>query len=599
MNENICRIQINGKDCEYPYGTLYEVIARDVQADYEDTIVLAVFDCRLRELSKQLHRNGELSFVTTAQKDGRSTYRRSVTFLMLAAAHAVRPEYNIVVQHSIGQGYYCEIYDNDRNPVLPDEAFLAALEEKMTQLCEADLPIRKYNVETRDAIRLFGGMNMPDKQKLIRYRRSSRINIYGLSEPAAPEEESACGGIAPAEGGSGPDQDTPAKDCPVSADDREILPPGYYEYFYGFMVPSTGYLESFALEGYQEGFMLLFPGKDTHRTAEFQPSDKLFHILKDSSNWGESLGVATIGELNDTIAAGKIQDLILIQEAAMEQKIGRLAEDIAARKKCKFVMVAGPSSSGKTTFSHRLSIQLRAQGLTPHPVGLDDFYVNREDTPRDESGDYDFECLEAIDIELFNDIMRDLMEGCERQMPTFNFKTGKREFRGNTLKLGDDDILVIEGIHGLNGSLSYLLPDESKFKIYISALTQLNIDEHNNLPTTDGRLIRRLVRDARTRNTDAQSTLARWASVRRGEEKNIFPFQEQADVMFNSALIYELAVLKLYAEPLLFRIRPDCGEYPEAKRLLKFLDYVLPVPSENINTNSILREFIGGGCFNM
>ena len=281
----------------------------------------------------------------------------------------------------------------------------------------------------------------------------------------------------------------------------------------------------------------------------------------------------------------------------MERRIGQIAENIASQESKKFVMIAGPSSSGKTTFSHRLSIQLMAQGLHPHPIALDDYYRDRVDTPKDENGEYDYECLEALDIELFNHDMTALLNGEEVAMPTYNFKTGKREYRGNTRKLGKNDILVIEGIHGLNDMLSYSLPKSSKLKIYISALTQLNIDEHNNLSTTDGRLIRRMVRDARTRNTTAQETFARWDSVRRGEEKHIFPFQEQADIMFNSALIYEIAVLKQYAEPLLFRIDKDCPEYQEAKRLLKFLDYFLPVPSEDVEKNSILREFIGGGVF--
>lgn len=291
--------------------------------------------------------------------------------------------------------------------------------------------------------------------------------------------------------------------------------------------------------------------------------------------------------------------MILVQEALMERKIGEIAQQIATNADKKFVMIAGPTSSGKTSFSHRLSIQLMAQGLHPHPIALDDYYVNRVDTPRDEKGEYDFECLEAIDIELFNHDMTALMNGETVEMPTYNFKTGKREYRGNRKTLGKQDILVLEGIHGLNDKLSYSLPGSSKTKIYISALTQLNIDEHNNLPTTDGRLIRRMVRDARTRNITARETFARWDSVRRGEERHIFPFQEEADIMFNSALVYEIAVLKTYAEPLLFHIGQDCPEYMEAKRMLKFLDYFLPVPSDDVAKNSILREFIGGSCFNV
>ena len=289
----------------------------------------------------------------------------------------------------------------------------------------------------------------------------------------------------------------------------------------------------------------------------------------------------------------------MVQEALMEKKLGELAQQIANEKNHKFVMIAGPSSSGKTTFSHRLSIQLSALGLIPHPFSLDDYYLDREKTPRDADGNYDFECLEALDVELFNRDMSALLRGETVSMPTFNFKTGKREYKGNTLTLGSQDILVIEGIHGLNDRLSYTLPEKSKFKIFISALTQLNIDEHNYLPSTDGRLIRRIVRDARTRNTTAQETIAMWKSVRRGEEQYIFPFQDSANVMFDSGLVYELAVLKAYAEPLLFSIDKSAPEYQEAKRLLKFLDYFLPVPSDTIAKNSILREFVGGSCFNV
>ena len=553
--KELCRVFLKGEFYDFPEGTTFREIADKVQDQYEDDILLAYFDGYLIELGKKLPYSGTLQFLTAVQKPGRSTYRRSVTFLMLTAIYQLFPEYSVVVQHSIGQGYYCEVRDAQGDLFIPDRVFVETVEERMHQLQEMDLPLKKTSIHTRDALKLFARFHMTDKYRLFRYRRSSRMNIYELE--------------------------------------------GFVEYFYGSMVPSTGYLKCFSLQTYQHGFMLMFPDKDARKAEAFHASDKLFQILEDASDWGSSLGVDTVGALDDTIASGKVQDLILIQEAYMEQKIGAIAQQIAQRQGCKFVMIAGPSSSGKTTFSHRLSIQLRAQGLTPHPVSLDDFYVNREETPKDEFGEYDFECLEAIDVELFNEIMGDLLVGKERNMPTFNFKTGCREYRGNSLKLGENDILVIEGIHGLNENLSYQLPENSKFKIYISALTQLNIDNHNNLSTADGRLIRRMVRDARTRNTTARETLARWDSVRRGEEKNIFPYQEEADVMFNSALIYELSVLKLYAEPLLFGVPSDCPEYLEAKRLLKFLDYVLPVPSETINHNSILREFIGGSCFNV
>ena len=349
-----------------------------------------------------------------------------------------------------------------------------------------------------------------------------------------------------------------------------------------------------------KGFMLLLPTKKQPTVVEpFVERRKLFETLKVSADWGRKVGIETVGDLNDQICNGSLSEMILVQEAEQERKIGEIAKDIVNRGNVKFVMIAGPSSSGKTSFSHRLSIQLRTLGKVPHPIGLDDYFVDREFTPLDENGKYNFECLEAIDIKQFNADMIRLLKGERVELPTFNFKTGKREYRGKFKQLGADDILVIEGIHGLNDKTSYALPAESKYKIYISALTNINIDEHNRIPTTDGRLLRRMVRDARTRGSDARKTIEMWPSVRRGEEENIFPFQEEADAMFNSVLIYELAVLKQFAEPLLFQIPKNVPEYYEAKRLLKFLDYFLNVTSESLPNNSICREFVGGSCFNV
>jgi uridine kinase len=309
------------------------------------------------------------------------------------------------------------------------------------------------------------------------------------------------------------------------------------------------------------------------------------------------MGIETVADLNEAVTEGNLQEMILVQEALQEKRIGDIARTIVDRKDVKFVLIAGPSSSGKTTFSHRLSIQLRAHGMKPHPIAVDNYFVDRAHTPLDQDGKPNFECLEAIDVKLFNENLVDLLAGKEVELPTYNFKTGKREYNGETLKLGEQDVLVIEGIHCLNDALTYQLAKENKFKIYISALTQLNIDEHNRIPTTDGRLLRRMVGDARTRGTSARKTISMWESVRRGEEENIFPYQESADIMFNSALVYELAVLKQFAEPLLFRITPDDPSFVEAERLLKFLDYFLGISSENLPMNSICREFVGGSCF--
>lgn len=554
-----------------------EAVADRFKDYYEDDIILGIVNGRLRELNKKIKSDCELSFVTTADRDGRRTYRRSVVLLLQRAIYDVYGSMTqLHVMHSLGEGYYCQLEkavecaDSQQEKYNEDTDLQGSRENSeksvtehdidrivcsMYSFVEKDLPITKHSAKTQYAEQLFKEKGLHDKERLLHYRRSSRVNLYELD--------------------------------------------GVVDYFYGFMAPSTGMLKYFDIVPYESGFVLLFPGVHSRSVEPLVTSNKLFHTLDDSREWSKMLGIGTIGSLNDAIAAGRGQEIMLLQEALMEQKIGNLAAQIASDDKKKFVMIAGPSSSGKTSFANRLSIQLIAKGRKPHPLSLDDYYVDREFCPKHPDGSFDFECLESIDVKLFNEDMNRLLQGEAVDMPSFNFKTGKREYRGRKLTLGADDILVIEGIHGLNDRLSQLIPPEHKFKIYISALTQLNIDEHNPLSTTDERLIRRIVRDARTRGTNAMETIAMWPSVRKGERENIFPFQEQADVMFNSALVYELAVLKVYAEPLLFGIERDCPEYLEAKRLLKLLDYFLPMPADGISNNSLLREFVGGSCFNV
>ena len=553
-----------------------EAVADRFKDYYEDDIILGIVNGRLRELNKKIKSDCELSFVTTADRDGRRTYRRSVVLLLQRAIYDVYGSMTqLHVMHSLGEGYYCQLekavecadsqqekYNEDTDQGSRENSEKSVTEHdidrivcSMYSFVEKDLPITKHSAKTQYAEQLFKEKGLHDKERLLLYRRSSRVNLYELD--------------------------------------------GVVDYFYGFMAPSTGMLKYFDIVPYENGFVLLFPGANSRSVEPLVTSNKLFHTLDDSREWSKMLGIGTIGSLNDAIAAGRGQEIMLLQEALMEQKIGNLAAQIASDDKKKFVMIAGPSSSGKTSFANRLSIQLIAKGRKPHPLSLDDYYVDRELCPKHPDGSFDFECLESIDVKLFNEDMNRLLKGEAVDMPSFNFKTGKREYRGRKLTLGADDILVIEGIHGLNDRLSQLIPPEHKFKIYISALTQLNIDEHNPLSTTDERLIRRIVRDARTRGTNAMETIAMWPSVRKGERENIFPFQEQADVMFNSALVYELAVLKVYAEPLLFGIERDCPEYLEAKRLLKLLDYFLPMPADGIPNNSLLREFVGGSCFNV
>ena len=546
------RIVINGEKKEYPFGTTWQTVAQEYQPEWEDDILLVQADGKLQELHKKAAECSELRFITARDGAGRLTYRRSLTFLMLKAFYdvaGVRHIKKLTVDFSLGNGLFV-------NPSLDfslTQEILNQVKEKMQEYIAQKIPIMKRNMPSSEAIELFHKHGMYDKERLFRYRRVSSVNVYSIG--------------------------------------------GFEDYFYGYMVQNTGYLKYFDLVLYQNGFVLLYPQNDPKKVDPFVPKDKLFHVLSETSKWGERLNLANVGSLNDRISQGKASETILIEEALMEKRIGEIASRIAAEPSKKLVMIAGPSSSGKTTFSHRLSIQLMAMGLKPHPIAVDDYFVNRVDSPRDENGNYNYEALECLDVKLFNEDMTKLLAGEKVELPRYNFITGVREYKGDYLTLGPEDILVIEGIHCLNDKLSYSLPKENKFKIYISALTSLNIDEHNRVPTADGRLIRRMVRDARTRGASAQDTIRMWNSVRRGEEENIFPYQEEADVMFNSALVYELAVLKQYAEPILFGIPADSPEYTEAKRLLKFLDYFLGVSSEDVPKNSILREFIGGSCF--
>ena len=504
----------------------YQELAGQAQKTEKHQIVLAIADGKIRELFQTAKEGEEISFLTTADRIGHDTWVRSAVMLLMKAASDVAGSLQkgkLKVEFSIGRGLYCSPRDGQK----VDSTFIDQVRERMRELAAQKIPFVKMTKTTDDAIALFESQGMADKVQLFRYRRASCINVYELD--------------------------------------------GYYDYNYGYMVPDTGYIDCFDLFPYQDGLMLLLPERrDPEQLPVFEERKKLFKALEDSTRWGEKIGITTVGDLNDKICGGDLAELILVQEAMQESRIGRIAEDIAGRKGVKFVMIAGPSSSGKTTFSHRLSIQLKTFGLTPHPIEVDNYFVNREKTPRDADGNYNFESLDAIDTERFNRDMCELLEGKRIELPTFNFKTGKREYKGNFLQLGADDILVIEGIHGLND---------------------------NRISTADGRLLRRLVRDARTRGTSAGQTIAQWPSVRRGEEENIFPFQESADATFNSALIYELCVLKTYAEPLLYGIQKGDPEYFEAKRLLKFLDYFLGVSSENLPKNSIVREFVGGSCF--
>ena len=546
-------VTIGGVRYSYPAGTTFRKIAEDVQAQYASDILLVERDGKLCELCKTLDRDCTLKMLTIQDKPGMQTYERSAIFLMLKSFYDIVGKEHIArisVEYSLSHALFILASGDFRL----DQALLDQVERHMKDLSSQAIRIQKHSVSTDDAIALFQKRKFYDKAKLLSFRMSSRINYYELED--------------------------------------------FSDYFYGYMVPDTVYIKCFKLELFDCGFVLRLPDPSAPtQLAPFQPSLKVFRALYNSDQRSKSLNISNVADLNDTICRGESAPLILAAEALMEKRIGDIAETIANRQGTRFVMIAGPSSSGKTTFSHRLSTQLTACGLHPHTISTDNYFKNRSETPRDKDGQFDFESLGAMDVEQFNRDMYQLLNGETVELPQFNFKKGIREYNGNILTLGPQDVLVIEGIHCLNDAFSYSLPRESKFKIYISCLTVLNVDDHNRIPTNDARLLRRIARDARTRGYSAEATIRIWPSVRRGEEKNIFPYQDSADIIFNSALLYETAVLKPYVEPLLFNIPKERPEYAEAKRLLKFLSYFLTYPADMVPQTSLIREFIGGSLF--
>ena len=551
--KRMIEVMVDGVEYAYPQGTPYRTIAADVQPRFPYDILLVNRDGKLCELHKSLDRDCSLKMVTAQDIPGIQTYERSAVVLMLKAFYDVAGRENverICVECSLSRALFIRAL----GAFTLDQALLDRVEERMRELSAQALPIEKRSISTDDAIELFKQERLVHKAQLLSFRINSHVNVYSLD--------------------------------------------GFVDYFYGYMVPDTGYIRCFGLELFESGFVLRLPTrKDPGRLGEFKPAMKVFRELYDSNLRAEALNISNVAELNIAVSQGRATPIILTYEAMMEKKIGDIAAEIAARRQVRFVMIAGPSSSGKTTFSHRLSTQLRACGLRPHAIATDNYFVNRDKTPRGENGQYDFEGLGAMDVEQFNTDMVRLLNGETVEIPTYNFKKGIREYNGNFLTLGEGDVLVIEGIHCLNDQFTYALPKESKYRVYISCLTTLNIDDHNRIPSTDARLLRRIERDARTRGYSAQATIKMWPSVRRGEENNIFPFQDSADMIFNSALIYETALLKPYVQPLLFGVPRDSEEYIEAKRLLKFLNYFLPIPADNIPKTSLMREFIGGGCY--
>lgn len=550
---NLLRVTVDGAVCAYPAGTSFREIAADFQKQYAHDILLAERNGKLCELNHTLDRDCTLRFLTAADKPGIQTYERSAVLLLLKAFRDVAgADARLTVEYSISHA----LFIRTEGVSVLDQTLLGRVEARMRELAAQAVPIRKRVLETDDAIALFEQTGMADKAQLLRFNIRSQVKVYALDDLT--------------------------------------------DYFYGYMLPDTGYLKCFALAPFEDGFILRLPSQhDPEQLAPFEPSMKVFREMHNAVLRSEALRVSDVGQMNKVISQGNAVQMILSNEALMEKRIGDIAAEIAARPGVRFVMIAGPSSSGKTTFSHRLCTQLLACGLLPHAISTDNYFKNRADTPRDENGQYDFEGLGAMDVELFNGDMNRLLAGETIALPQFNFKKGVREYNGDELTLGANDVLVIEGIHCLNDKFSYALPEESKYRIYISCLTTLNVDRHNRIPTTDARLLRRIERDARTRGYSAEATIRMWPSVRQGEERNIFPYQDSADVIFNSALLYETALLKPYVEPLLLGVPRDSEAYLEAKRLLKFLDYFLPVPADSVPQTSLLREFIGGGCYKL
>ena len=555
-DERMDAMKVTVNECTFtvPEGTTLFELSESVRGQYAYPIVLAEADGKLRELANPVSDESHVRFFTTGDPIGMQILRRSCSMLFFRAVYGLFGEKlrRAILHFSVGKGYYYTL--DTELPV--DEELIASIENEMHRLTDLAIPFRKRNVRTSEACEIFRKAGMLDKEKLFRTRLASRTNIYDLD--------------------------------------------GYTDYNYGFMVPDTGYIKDYRLLPYKEGIILMMPElSDPFKVPELVTSTKLFTTRLQGEKWAEKVGIDCVGDLNDLVINGDVRQMILISEALQEAGIAQIAKRISGRASTKFVMIAGPSSSGKTTFSQRLCTQLSAIGLVPHYIGVDNYFIPRAECPLDEFGNKDFESLRAIDLQLFNRDMTSLLNGEKIELPTYDFITGLRDYNGEKLRLSEGEILVIEGIHCLNEELSSSLPSESKFRIYISALTQINVDEHNRISSADGRLLRRIIRDYRTRGYSAESTLAMWDSVRRGEESYIFPYQEAADEFFNSALPYETAVMKQYVMPLLFRVPEGSPQYHEARRLLKFLDYFMGIPLDDVPQNSILREFLGGGCFRL
>jgi uridine kinase len=543
----------DGSTCSCKPQTPFSEIIAVFQKKNSSPIMAIKLNREIHDLYFIPKTGGDLEFVDLTVEDGIRIYSRSLSLVLVRAASELFPGCTVRLEHSLSQGLYGEIYYANQQPLT--EKDLKSIAGRMREIIAADEPIRKETTSIEAASELFKKQGQFDKVRLLQFKKKPEVHLYH------------CG--------------------------------GYTDYFYGYMAPSTGFLQKFELRFYLPGFILRFPRVDCPtEIPEYHEQRKLARIYYEFEKWGQILEVGDVGSLNTQVASGHGAELIRIAEALHEKKVAQIADQISQdRERARVILIAGPSSSGKTTFAQRLAVQLRVNGLKPISISIDNYFVDRESTPINSNGLPDYECLEAIALKLFNEQLALLIQGFPVVLPRYNFQTGSREPGEHETRIAEGQPIIIEGIHGLNDRLTATIPRSKKFKIYISALTQLNIDAHNRIPTTDNRIIRRIVRDNQFRGHDATRTIGLWPMVRQGEEKYIFPFQEEADVMFNSALIYELAILKRYAEPLLMKITPELPEFSEAKRLLKFMDYFLPLEDGEVPLNSILREFIGSSCF--
>lgn len=545
--ENI-NIKINNKNYEYPKNVTLDIIAKDLSNEYKGIVTIGKIKNKLKDLNSTLDKECDLELIDTTQPDGMRVYMRTLSLIFIKSCEEIFNGCKVTIEHSLSNGLYCEI-KNNKNEVTEED--LEKINAKVKSIIESDLKIEKIVTNKEEAIKILKNNNKNAKAELLKYKEYEDVKLY------------KCG--------------------------------GYINHFYGHMLPSTSHVKTFDIKKWQSGVVILGPSKENKNEPQnFVAQPKLSNIYKESEVWSELIGIDKVASLNEAIESKKYGEIISIVEALHEKKISQIADIIKENNK-RVILIAAPSSSGKTSFAHRLSIQLKVNNLHPVPISLDDYFVDREDTPLDEFGNYDFESIYAIDLELFNSDLEKLLKGEEIKLPKFNFKTGKREFSGKTLKIEKDQPIILEGIHALNPMLTQSIDDKDKFKIYISVLTQINLDNHNRIPTTDLRLIRRIVRDYNFRGYSAEKTILNWWSVRRGEDKNIFPYQEEADIMFNSACLYELAVLKKYAKPLLEQIEDDNEAFIESNRILKFLQYFVELDDElDIPPTSIIREFIGG-----